>query len=71
MISSTHIAAKKDAVISITVSSDVKVRLERLARARGVTLSAHAGQILISEVKKVEAEVRILAEALGLQINEI
>jgi len=64
------INCKRDATISFTVPDDFRSKLLGLAEMDNMTLSTYAFHVLMKHVEDKELNVRIVAEALGLKINE-
>jgi hypothetical protein len=62
--------SKRDATISFTVPDDFRSKLMGLAEMDNMTLSTYAFHVLMSHIEDKEAKLRIVAEALGLKIND-
>jgi hypothetical protein len=62
---------KKTATASLSLSDSLKRKLLGLAEMEGVTLSEYIENIVSTHVIQKEAEAKLLAQALGININEI
>lgn len=60
---------KRDSNISCTAPASLKRKVLGLADMEGVTLSEYVERLIIAHVSEKEAEAMLLAEALGLKID--
>jgi hypothetical protein len=67
----TFVSEKRNSTVSLTTPTDIKNKLIGLAQLKDMTLSEYALRVLIKHVEELDRETRIMAEALGININDI
>lgn len=61
---------KRDSTISLTAPASLKRKVLGLADMEGITVSEYVIRLVIAHVSEKEAEAMMLAEALGININD-